>query len=164
MAGPVVADLELEGVEEAALELFGQGPEGERELRHPRQQVGVVSWVFWGGGLELGEFFGAGPVLGGQLCEAPLDALPVLLVGLGVAGVVLLLKPGDEVFLAAFDIADQRIQLCLACGAGVIVAPAIAGGKLGAQQVVTARAEDACVEEGATRSRRVSSRTQRLDG
>ena len=44
------------------------------------------------GGLELGEFSGAGPVLGGQLSEAPLDALPVLLVGLGIAGVVLLFK------------------------------------------------------------------------
>ncbi len=37
MAGPVVADLELEGVEEAALERFGQGPERERELWHSRQ-------------------------------------------------------------------------------------------------------------------------------
>ena len=75
----------------------------------------------WCGGLELGEFFGAGPVLGGQLSEAPLDALPVLLIGLGVAGVVLLPKPGDEVLLAALDIADQRMQPRLACGPGVVV-------------------------------------------
>ena len=121
MAGPVVADLELEGVVEAALERFGQGPERERELWHPRQQVGVVCDVSWCGGFELGEFFGAGPVLGGQLSEAPLDALPVFLVGLGVAGVVLLLKPGDEVLLAALDIADQRVQPVLACGPGVVV-------------------------------------------
>jgi hypothetical protein len=98
VAGPGVADLQLEGVVEAALERFGQGPERERELWHSRQQVGVVVGVSWRGGLELGEFFGVGPVLGGQLSEAPLDALPVLLVGLGLAGVVLLLKPGDEVF------------------------------------------------------------------
>ena len=41
MAGPVVADLELEGVVEVALESFGQGSEDERELWHTRQQVGV---------------------------------------------------------------------------------------------------------------------------
>ena len=146
MAGPVVANLQLEGVVEAPLERFGQG--SERELRHPRQQVRVVVGVSWRGGLELGEFFGAGPVLGGQFSEAPLDALPVLLVGLGVAGVVLLLKPGDEVFLAALDIADQRLQPCLPCGPGLVVVPVGVGGELGAQQVVTARAEDAFGEEG----------------
>jgi hypothetical protein len=149
MAGPVIADLEVEGVVEAPLERFGQGPEDERELWHSRQQVGVIVGVSWCGGLELGEFFGAGPVLGGQLSEAPLDALPVLLVGLGIAGVVLLLKPGDEVLLAALDIADQRVQPRLACGPGVVVVPAVADGELGAQQVVTARAEDALGEEGA---------------
>jgi hypothetical protein len=33
VARPVVADLEMEGVVEAALERFGRGCEGERELR-----------------------------------------------------------------------------------------------------------------------------------
>jgi hypothetical protein len=83
VAGPVVADLELEGVVEAALERLGQDAKRERQLWHSGQQVGVVAGMSWGGGLELGEFFGAGPVLGGQLSEAPLDALPVFLVGLG---------------------------------------------------------------------------------
>jgi hypothetical protein len=116
VAGPVVADLELEGVLEAPLERFGQGPERKRELWHSRQQVGVVWDLSWCGGFELGEFFGAGPVLGGQLCEASLNALPVLLVDLGVAGVVLLLKPGDEVFLAALDIAGWRRVRRGSCG------------------------------------------------
>src|SRR3984957_2824502 len=139
----------MEGVVEAALERFGQGPEDERELWHPREQVGVVCDVSCCGGLELGEFFGAGPVLDGKFSEAALDALPVFLVGLRVAGVVLLLKSGDEVFLAALDIADQRVQPGLAYGPGVVVVPAGPDGKLGAQQVVTARAEDAFGEEGA---------------
>ena len=78
-------------------------------------------------------------MLGGQLSEAPLDALPVFLVGLGVAGVVLLLKPGDEVLLAALDIADQRVQPCLACGPGVVVVPAGTDGKLGARPTATKR-------------------------
>jgi hypothetical protein len=109
--------------------------------------------VSWCGGLELGEFLGAGPVLGGQLGEAPLDALPVLLVGLGVAGVVLLLKPGDEVFLAALDIADQPVQPTLACGPGLVVVVAdVADGELGTQEVVTARAEDAFGSPGRSAS------------
>jgi hypothetical protein len=40
------------------------------------------------------------------------------------------------------------MQPGLACGPGVVVVPAVADGKLGAQQVVTARAEDAFGEEG----------------
>ena len=41
------------------------------------------------------------------------------------------------------------MQPCLTCALGVVVLLAGAHGKLGAQQVVTARAEDALGEEGA---------------
>ena len=44
MAGPVVADLELEGVVEAALERLGQDAERERQLWHSGQRPRPGRW------------------------------------------------------------------------------------------------------------------------
>jgi hypothetical protein len=63
-------------------------------------------------------------VLGGQLGEPALDALPVVAVGVRVGGGLMLFEFGDEVVLPAFQLGDLRAQLggeqrqgCRACSA-----------------------------------------------
>jgi len=80
----VIADLELEGVVQASLEVLGQPGKVKRELRQRCQQAGVgrAGMVLVLG--ELGEFGNLGAVIGDQLGEPVLDGLPVFAGGTGV--------------------------------------------------------------------------------
>jgi hypothetical protein len=113
--GAAIADLELEGVVQAPLEVLGQPGKAERERRQRCQQA----WADQAGLVlvlgVLGEFVGLGAVLGDQLGEQALDGLPVLARG---AAVVPARVPagglgfefGNQGALAPFDVADCLAQ------------------------------------------------------
>jgi hypothetical protein len=136
--GAVIADLELEGVVQAPLEVLGQPAQPERELRQNGEQAGIGRA---GVGLvsgELGKFAGLGAVLGDQLSEPVLDGLPVLAGGVGVvpAGVAaagLGFEFGDQGVLTPFDVADRMAEGVGALGGAIGLWAGGAAGELGCQ-------------------------------